>query len=145
MTPGSNAATAGQTAGLSFWIRRNAWRTSVLCLAAALTACGGDNFEALQTFPVADQSIIIEAAGRPADDGAMPVRVRRVSELEDIVVFEAAIANDGEDLTLENVRPDLRTVNDLRLCLNGTGQEDVYVRMDVIARISSKTARNCTE
>lgn len=124
---------------------RHALPVSWLGVAVLFSACGGDKFEALQTYPAAGQSIIIEAAGRPADDGATPVRVRRVSELEDIVVYESSIANDGEDLTLDNVRPDLRTVNDLRLCLNGSAQEDVYVRMDVVARISSATARKCTE
>ena len=116
-----------------------------VALPAILPGCGGNQFEALQTYPVDGQSIVVEAAGRPSDDGATPIRVRRVTELDDIVVYESSVANGGEDLTLDNIRPDLRTVNDLRLCLNGSGQDDVYVRMDVIARITSATARQCSE
>jgi hypothetical protein len=113
-------------------------------LMSVFAGCGGDKFDQLESYSVNTTSVIVEAARRSMDDGSTGVRVRRVDELSDIVVYEGSVANDGEDLTIENVRPDFRSVSDLRLCLNGTGQEDVYVRMDVLARSVSSTEQTCT-
>ena len=134
-------ASTKQRAGM----RLAASRFLVLGVVSVIAGCGGDGFDSLQTISVDTRSVIIEAMQDPMDDGSTGVRIRRVDELSDVVVYEGSVANDGEDLTLDNIRPDLRSINDLRLCLNGSAQEDVYVRMDVVVRSVSSIERPCTQ
>ena len=124
-----------------------ALRVAVLGLFVSLAACDrSDDFEVLQTLTSDGTTLLIEAAEEAGDDETTAVRVRRMMPEVDegIVVFEGAIANANEPLTLSNLLPDLRSPSDLRLCLNGSGQADVYIQMNVQVRVVSSRERICS-
>lgn len=112
---------------------------------AAVASCSSEiKYDTLDTLQSENVSVVIEAASKPQDDGSVAVRVRRIDARGDIVVYDGSVANGGEPLTLDNIRPDLRSPSDLRLCLNGAGQADLSVRMNVLVRFIASNERICT-
>lgn len=116
-------------------------------VALQLAGCGGVNtdFQTVHTIPIKDASIVIEAAQSSLAYGPATIRIRHVDNLNDEVVYESKIANDGGQIAFDNIRPDARSDRDLRLCLNGVEQDDVYVRIDVGVKAVVEIQRPCTE
>ena len=107
-------------------------RTGVLTLTLfAAVACGRNtDFKVVHTVETSKWTIPIEAANSAQAYGPSAIRVRRVSSDSDVVLYEGEVANDGAEITLDNIRPDLRSDTDLRLCLNGVEQTAVLVRIN---------------
>lgn len=123
-------------------------RIALLIMVSALAAaCGsGPEYGEIVQVQVVDRQVAIDVAPQVERDGPAFVRIRDTAAgVEDPPLYLGEVANDGEDLTLDNIRPDPSDAPNLRLCLNGSGQSDLYVRINVNARTVTEIARECTD
>lgn len=119
----------------------------IVAPAALAASCGGGpHYEEIQQLVVADHQLAIDVASREERDGPEFVRIRYVTAgEEDPALYLGEIANGGEDLSVDNIRPDSSDAPNLRLCLNGSGQGDLYVRINVNSKTVTEIPRQCSE
>ncbi len=103
-----------------------------LAVALLLAACGSGepDFEALTELAFGDGTIRIDWLEGDAESDAASIRVVLLEAESERLLYEAGIANEGVALTPGNVRPGVGPLSELTLCLNGTGQADVSVRIN---------------
>ena len=115
--------------------------------AAFAASCGsGPNYVEIVQLTVVDRQVAIVTAAHEERDGPELVRVRDVDAgTEEPPLYLGEVANGGEDLTVENIRPDASDAPNLRLCLNGSGQNDLYVRINVYSKTVTEIPRECAD
>ena len=104
-------------------------RLATLTGALLLVACGseGSGFATLTELPFGDDTVRIDWS--EAEAGGASIRVVLQEDDSERLLYETGIANDGGELTPENVQAGIGPQSELRLCLNGSGQPDVSVRI----------------
>lgn len=111
-----------------------------------LVACGSDgpDFETVETLALGRHTLLIEAAEGEGDNAPGLVRVRR-QDVENGVLYEGAVANGGEPVGIENIRPDASRPDYLWLCLNGAGQRDIAVSINLGNGLVVEDPRPCRD
>lgn len=109
-----------------------------------LVGCGsGPDYDQIGTVSVSGREIGIDVAPQEESDGPEYVRLRNLADEEGDPLYLGEVANDGVELTLDNIRPDPSDAPNLRLCLNGSGQGDLYVRINVNSSTVTEIPRDC--
>jgi len=123
--------------------RRRVWW--VVLPAVILAACSsGPDYEEITSVMLGDREVLVDVAEGDSD-GPEYLRIRWPGDEEAEPLYLGEIANDGVELTLDNIRPDPSDAPNLRLCLNGTGQGDLYVRINVNSSTVTEIPRECTD
>lgn len=123
-------------------------RPSAVLLLATVTAfvpgCGSEEgaWRQLEQLPFDEGTVAFEWM---PDAGAGRLRIRHADGRVERVVYEGRIVNDGGSITLDNLRPRTDRPPELVLCLNGSGQEDVIVRINVRTGTAIELERRCAE
>ena len=118
-----------------------AWLASVVPVLIVACGSGGPDYRPVDTLAMDEGSLEVEWA---PGDAAAYVRLRKVDGGADVVLYEGRISNDGGTITLDNIRPDVSQPPTLHLCLNGSEQEDLYVRVDMSSLMVVEIERECT-
>ena len=119
-------------------------RLSCLSPALILAACGGGpDYDQISNVTVSERQIGIDAAPQEESDGPEFVRIRYADDEQADPLYLGQVANDGVELTLDNIRPDPSDAPNLRLCLNGSGQRDLFVRINVNTTTVTEIQRDC--
>lgn len=132
-------------------VRRPMWRrraTARLALMLPVVMCGcgaGEpDYRTLHSFAMESGTLEVEWAPARSDDPAY-VRLRKIDRRSDEVLYEGRISNNGEKITLDNIRPDVSNPPTMHLCLNGGAQNDLYVRVDMTSTMVVEVERECSE
>ena len=125
-------------------MRRTSRNLMLSCL--LLAACGSDgpDYEIVETLTLGGQTLLIEAAEGEGEDAPGMVRVRR-KDAEDGVLYEGAVANGGEPVGIDNISPDASRPDYLWLCLNGAGQRNVAVSINLGNGLVVEDPRPCRD
>lgn len=120
--------------------------TWLLIVAATLAACGsGDpKFRLIETITSNKNPIILEYAPSALAFGSATIRIRLDVGESGTVLYEGKISNDGGDITMDNIQPNLGK-GYLWLCLNGVEQEDVSVRIELATGLVIEEERHCSD
>ena len=103
--------------------------------AIGVSACGVDtDFYELQTLETSTWSLPVEAARTSDRPGVFVVRVRRVDDATDLVLYSGEVNIARDDITVADVRPEVRSDNDVRLCLRSADGPAVSLQIDPEAR-----------
>lgn len=118
----------------------------LIIVAAALAACGsGDHdFRVIETITSNKNPIILEYAPSALAFGSADIRIRLDVGESGTVLYEGKISNDGGDITIDNIQPNLGK-GYLWLCLNGVEQEDVSVRIELATGLVIEEMRHCSD
>jgi len=113
---------------------------------ALLAACGSDgpDYETIETLTLGRQTLLVEVAEGERDDAPGLVRVRR-RDVEGGVIYEGTVANGGEPVGIDNIRPDASRPDYLWLCLNGAGQGDLAVSINLGNGLVVEDPRPCRD
>lgn len=113
--------------------------------AALLTACGseGAGFSTLTEMPFGDDTVRIDVS--EADSRAASIRVLLLAGDSERLLYESDIANEGVELTPDNVWAGIGPQSELMLCLNGAGQEDVSVRIYPTTNTIVESDQECAQ
>jgi len=119
---------------------------NLMLTCSMLAACGSDgpDYETVETLTLGRQTLLIEAAEGEGESGPGLVRVRR-KDVEGGVLYEGTVANGGEPVGIENIRPDASRADYLWLCLNGAGQRDVAVSINLGNGLVVEDPRPCRD
>ncbi|MDH4107601.1 MAG: hypothetical protein OEW35_04745 [Gammaproteobacteria bacterium] len=109
-----------------------------------LTACGpgGPDYRLVETLEAGRQTLFVEAARGESDDAPGLVRIRRKG-VDNGLIYEGRVANGGEAIGADNIRPDASRAGYLWLCLNGSGQGDVAVSINLGNGLVVEDPRPC--
>ena len=118
----------------------------LIIVAATLAACGsGDQeFRLIETITSNKNPIILEFAPSALSFGSADIRIRLDVGESGTVLYEGKISNDGSDITIDNIQPNLGK-GYLWLCLNGVEQEDVSVRIELATGLVIEEERHCSD
>ncbi len=118
---------------------------AALAGALLLAACGseGSGFATLTELPFGDDTVRIDWS--EAEAGGASIRVVLLADENERLLYETGIVNDGGELTPDNVRASIGPQSELRLCLNGSGQPDVSVRIFPESSTIIESDQACTQ
>ena len=112
------------------------WRlAAALVTVLAASGCGVDtNYYVLETLQTNRWTLPVEAARIADREGVFTIRVRRLDETSDIVLYSGELDVGADEIALSNVQPELRSDTDLRLCLNGAQSQSLVLQINPEAR-----------
>jgi hypothetical protein len=119
---------------------------SVAVAGACLAACapGERQWSIIETVEGGDVAVVVEFSPSETTPGMADVRVR-AGEGPDNVLYEGSIADVDGNISVRNIRPDARRPGHLWMCLNGPGQQDLVVRIDLATGLVIEEQRFCAE
>jgi len=111
-----------------------------------VTACGSGepDYRAIETLDLGRMNLIVEAAPGETRDAPALVRVRR-ERARVGVIYEGTIDNGGEPVGVDNIRPDASRAGYLWLCLNGSGQADTLVGINLDSGLVIEDPKPCRD
>lgn len=126
--------------------RRQCTKTGLVGTLAAATlgiaGCGdGERYRVVATADTPAGELVFETAPAGAG-GPAELRVRRAGE-DGAVVYVGEIANAGEAIGPGNIQPESGPGGVLWLCLNGTGQPDLAVTLNLDTGLVIEDPRPC--
>lgn len=116
--------------------------TSTVLMAACGT--GEPDYRTIETLELGRATLVVEAAPGETRDAAALVRVRREGARTG-VLYEGTLDNGGEPVGPGNFRPDASRPGHLWLCLNGSGQADTLVGIDLDSGLVIEDPKPCRD
>ena len=112
-----------------------------------LAACSseGPDWRSLEPVAFGDDRLVFEWAPASDESEAAAVRVRLISADRESIIFVGSVANGGVDLDYGNLRPQADKPPEIVMCLNGSQQDDLHVRINTKVGTVIRSQRDCTQ
>lgn len=112
-----------------------------------LAACGSEEPEwhSLEPASFGDDQLVFEWAPGSAETDPASLRVRLLERDSESIIYEGSVANDGVDIGYDNVLPQIDRPPEIVMCLNGSQQTDLHVRINTKVGTVIEAQRVCTQ